>query len=337
MSDSQKWFDKTCVPLNPTEVPELPNQRTRVVRLRDIEGLGCDLDAFRRSHCAGMETLYDYARAIDAPGLAYALFDREGQVRTLQHVGDARFRVNSLVVGRHSHVDSPTDATNLALRHTVVTQRGNEPSVLEVRDLRSAAGTRLLDGTRVVAAKIEAPCMLDLGDLFLALTATPVSTDRQGWTSKLLSSSYATLQLVSSPIGLRLERFVRVNGSAKAPFRIVESDELGPVELRLEEMIELTPTPEQVTRGFLLGRYGRCDWPARGDGQPSGLSRVHAMVFASQGRPYIVDTGSTNGIRHAQKGYVRYKHLELGDQLWLGRTVRLTCVEAKATEVRHDA
>jgi hypothetical protein len=179
--------------------------------------------------------------------------------------------------------------------------------------------------------------VLDLGELYLVLTATPAKLDRTDWVEKLLAPVSATLPLVASPIGLRLERFVKVNGSQKTAFRIVESDELGPVELRLEEMVELTPTPEQVTRGFLLGRYGRCDWPAKGDGNPSGLSRVHAMVFASQGRPYIVDTGSTNGVRHAERGYVRYKHLELGDQLWLGRTVRLTCVEAKAIEVRLDA
>lgn len=334
----QKWFDKTYVPLSPGDVPELPNQRTRVIQLRDLEGLGRDLEAFKQTHGGAFETLYNYAQSIDAPGLAYALLDQEGQVRTLQHQGDSRFRANSLVVGRHSHVDSPTEATNLALRHTVVTQRATEPHIVEVRDLRSAAGTRLLDGTRIVAAQLESPCVLDLGELFLAITATPMKLDRAAWVDRLLSSQYATLPLQPSPIGLRLERFVRVNnGTKSAPFRIVESDELGPVELRLEEMVELTPTPEQVTRGFLLGRYGRCDWPAKGDGTPSGLSRVHAMVFASQGRPYICDTGSTNGVRHAKKGYVRYKHLELGDQLWLGRTVRLTVVEAKSIEVRLDA
>ena len=342
MSDSQKWFDKTYVPLSPSEVPELPNQRTRVIQLRDLEGLGRDVEAFRRTHMGAFEHVYQYAMSIDAPGLAYALLDQEGAVRTLQHVGDSRFRANSLVVGRHSHVDSPTEATNLALRHTVVTPRATEPSIVEVRDLRSATGTRLLDGTRVIAAQLDSPCVLDLGELYLVLASTPVKLDRADWIARLLSSSYQTLPLAPSPIGLRLERFAKLppnggRGTGSGAFRVVDTDDLGPVELRLEEMVELTPTPEQVTRGFLLGRYGRCDWPAKGDGNPSGLSRVHAMVFASQGRPYIVDTGSTNGVRHGAKGYVRYKHLELGDQLWLGRTVRLSVVEAKAIEVRLDA
>ena len=58
------------------------------------------------------------------------------------------------------------------------------------------------------------------------------------------------------------------------------------------------------------------------------------MVFQSQGRPYIVDTGSTNGVRHPDMGFIRYKHLELGDQLWLGRTLRLTVVAPKRVDAR---
>jgi hypothetical protein len=334
MSDEpRKWFDKTFVPLSTSDIPELPNQRTRVIQLRDLEEPRGS-EAFLATHGAALDSLHRYALAIDAPGLAYALIDQAGSIRTLQHIGGAGVRGNSLVVGRHSHVDSPTEATNLALRHTVVTQRSTD-GLLEVRDLRSVTGTRLIDGTRLVAAQLQSPCVLDLGEVFLAMSSTPAIRDKGEWLQAMLASRYSTLQLQNAPIGIRLERFIKVpHDSRTTAFRLVDEDERGPVELRLEEMVELTPTPEQITRGFLLGRYGRCDWPAKGDGHPSGLSRVHAMVFQSQGRPYIVDTGSTNGVRHPEMGFIRYKHLALGDQLWLGRTVRLTVVAPKQVDTR---
>src|SRR5262245_31821616 len=143
----EHFFDKTFIPLPDFQAPELPNQRTKIIQLRDLMGAGRDLEALTELYGGALGEIYEYARAIDAPGIAYALVGPQGEVRALQHVGDQRFKANSLVVGRHSHVDSPTEANNLALRHLVLTQRTTDPSIVEVRDLRSAAGTRLLDGS----------------------------------------------------------------------------------------------------------------------------------------------------------------------------------------------
>lgn len=330
----EHFFDKTFIPLPDATAPELPNQRTRIIQLRDLVGAGRDLASLDGLYRNAVGQVYDYAHAIEAPGIAYALLGPQGDVRALQHVGDQRFKANSLVVGRHSHVDSPTEANNLALRHLVLTQRTNDPNMVEVRDLRSAAGTRLLDGTRMLAASLQAPVMLDLGELCLVVATTPVTTDREAFIDRVFHPNVTTLPLVSSPVGLRLERF-RKTGERS---RVLDDTALGlSIELRLEEMVELTPSPEQITRGFVIGRYNRCDWPAKSDPNASGLSRVHALVFASQGAPYIVDTGSTNGVRHTEMGCVRYKHLMLGDQFWLGSTCRLTVIEPRAQDAHLDA
>jgi FHA domain len=318
----EHFFDKTFIPLPEADpAAGLANQRTRVVHLRDLLGAGSDLEALHKLYTSALSSVYDYARGVNAPGIAYALLGPRGDVRTLQHIGDQRSRANNLVVGRHSHVDGPTDANNLALRHLVMTRRTEESNTVEVRDLKSAAGTRLLDGTRINAASIPTPMMLDLGELCLVVATTPLTLEKAAFIDRVLHPVVSEIAQTPCPLGLRLERFHRVKDGSRLLFK-------GP-EMRLEEMREITPTPAQMTQGFMLGRYSRCDWPAKSDPHVNGLSRVHAIIFASQGMPYIVDTGSTNGVRHTELGCVRYKHLAFGDQFWLGSTCRLTIVEAR--------
>ena len=334
MALPEHFFDKTFVPLADGEAPELPNQRTRIIQLRDLVGDARNIDARRDTYVPALQQVYTYSKGMTDPGIAYALLGPQGELKALQHIGDPRFKANSLVVGRHSHVDTPTEANNLALRHLVLTQRSADPNVVEVRDLRSAAGTRLMDGSRILAASLPTPMILDLGELCLVVVTTPVALDMTSFIDRVFAPVVTTLPLVSSPIGLRLERFRKIGERS----RMLDDAALGlSIELRLEEMVELTPTPEQITRGFVIGRYGRCDWPARSDPHGSGLSRVHAMIFVSQGAPYIVDTGSTNGVRHTDMGCVRYKHLMPGDQFWLGSTYRLTMIEPRYAEAHLDA
>lgn len=349
---------------------ELPNQKTRLIHLDELERLR-GAAHLRESHRPALNAVFEYARGTQAPGVAYALLGPEGDLRAVQHSarpelhfeapaaasvdrgtnqganqGAGEDRSASVVLGRHSHVDAPLDASNLSLRHVMLTQHPARPHAIEVRDLRSAFGTRLIDGTRLLASEVETPALFDLGELYLVVATTPLpdtAATFEQWLERLFTPTVTTLQLLPSPVGLRLERFRRndeydaIDGAGKASRSSLLTSASIPIPVVLEEMIDLTPSPEQITRGFIIGRYSRCDWPARADGQPSGLSRVHAMVFASHGAPCIVDTGSTNGLRHTALGPVRMKHLVVGDQFWLGRGTRLTVIEAKPTPGFLDA
>jgi hypothetical protein len=51
---------------------------------------------------------------------------------------------------------------------------------------------------------------------------------------------------------------------------------------------------EQLGRGVLVGRYGRCGIEL--GGADLGISRVHLLLFRVEERIIAVDTASTNGI-----------------------------------------
>jgi FHA domain len=82
---------------------------------------------------------------------------------------------------------------------------------------------------------------------------------------------------------------------------------------------------ESLRRGLLVGRYERCDASGQNADESVGMSRVHALVIESDGVPYAIDLGSTNGTYvycAASKGFVGVRVVPLydGDIIALGST-----------------
>lgn len=75
-----------------------------------------------------------------------------------------------------------------------------------------------------------------------------------------------------------------------------------------------------LSRGVLIGRDPRCDLRA----QDNTLSRVHAVLVNIDGRPFIVDSGSTNGIQFEGEE-VKIARLDSRKSFTLGMDVMLTC------------
>jgi len=61
---------------------------------------------------------------------------------------------------------------------------------------------------------------------------------------------------------------------------------------------ELPLTRASLDRGVLLGRYDRCDNADVGALTAERVSRVHALLIRVDGRIWVIDTASTNGLFH---------------------------------------
>lgn len=72
--------------------------------------------------------------------------------------------------------------------------------------------------------------------------------------------------------------------------------------------VELPLTRASLDRGVLLGRYDRCDNADVGALTAERVSRVHALLIRVDGRVWVIDTASTNGLFQDGK---RRRQLEL--------------------------
>jgi pSer/pThr/pTyr-binding forkhead associated (FHA) protein len=80
------------------------------------------------------------------------------------------------------------------------------------------------------------------------------------------------------------------------------------------ESTTLAVQPERLRDGVLVGRSERCDLVV----PDAYTSRVHAVVVGIDGVPYLVDTGSGNGVRHVSGAPARCWRLEDADAFRLG-------------------
>jgi len=201
---------------------------------------------------------------------------------------------------------------------------------------RRARGRGRLERRAGDAAAIDLPLAVVVGPYLLLACETPcVDLSAEDFIDKAARATQmpAALEALAESLQLTLERFA-IDGE---PARAFEQEHTG--IFRLDQLSQ-TQVPalgsssdqrnadaKTMARGFLIGRYERCDWPSQ-KALDTKLSRAHALVFAIGGQLYLADVGSTNGIRHSVLGPTRYKHLEVGDVFWLAGEYRLTISKA---------
>lgn len=282
---------------------------------------------------AALPAFRDAVAKVRVSGIVAALVDRHGRLANVASRAFGEDAVTTLVVGRHSHCDLRAEVKELSLRHVAVVCSAAEPSYAKVFDLRSQATTASQHGHVLDAAVVALPCALQLGGSLLMLAAA-------GSTIAKLRTGFAPIvaEGEGTPFLFRLEDFA-VRPSAPLTFRpapLIVGSELGrepTSEITCTGVLErvrehwFRPRLSELARGVLVGRYARCEAPAGGDEWNGTLSRVHALLFATESGTYVCDLGSTFGVRHADKGLTRLKHLRAGDVFTLGE-VRLSVVEA---------
>lgn len=211
-------------------------------------------------------------------------------------------------IGRHDAVDLalPLDDA-LSLRHALFLVRAVKGQVrLTVLDLASSAGL-VLGGPPLRRLDVSGPLALEVSgfEVLCVPTGVPLPWDAQAEnpfaTLRFATPSLTRLRARTPPKGRRLRaiagRFSATLGDLRSERALLEDD---------------------LERGFLIGRHGRCDLRL-----PDGrVSRVHAALVRVDGELLLVDAGSTNGLWRPGAEEVRCIAWRAGDpiELWgLGR------------------
>ena len=210
------------------------------------------------------------------------------------------------MIGRHDLVDLPLPLDEaLSLRHLMFI----------VRKVRDEVRTTVINLQTTGGLELESSQPVQLVDAngFLAVTASEFAffcVPTGGgvpWKPDSLD-----------PWGSRTQQEpLRVEGLARAArgatvVSVDLMDQGGPQRASFDEAA--------LNRGILIGRDERCDLCSK----QHTLSRVHAVLVNVDGRPFIVDSGSTNGIDR-EGTEVRIARLEGRQTFSLGQDVMLTC------------
>jgi len=295
------------------------------------------------------ESCLEFAEA----GLAiFAISELRGWAGTM-FLASPKEGVNVGVVGRHSEADLYLDDPSIALRHLVflVAPRGPQGDAVDgmarfrVLDLNTGSPPIDEEGRAVESLTATGPVFLGCqGHAIMAfVTGDPgdwPASAEDAW-SRLpdrvfMEEDRAPSAHAEPPTpDARAPRMTRVeprrattirreSGPAHVATRQDAGDEpvFGQLIIAsLDRMETLRIGRESLRRGLLVGRYDRCD-AGRTAIEDPGVSRVHVLIIESDGLPYAIDLGSTNGTLCTDSSGTRmpFRVLPLcdGDRMGLG-------------------
>jgi hypothetical protein len=275
-----------------------------------------DVAAARLSAASMME---DLMGKLTKPGVALVAVDRHGTVAGTLTLASRASGINAGVIGRHGRCDLYLAGDDqLSLRHAsiIVDEHGSYRFI----DLRTGSGLRDAAGRRHDGVASTEEAVVAIGDHVVVARARrdpdlggPM---RSPWAPPLAlgtkihddapPSGPGPHATGSGAIGARNpadDAAARMAITITGPITRTGGALLGSDESRLA-ILELAdagsreqwPVGERaLSNGILLGRYERCDGHGSRILARRGISRVHAIVLAVDGAPYVLDLGSTNG------------------------------------------
>jgi hypothetical protein len=242
--------------------------------------------------------------------------------------------------GRHEQCDLILGRDeSVSLRHLAfaAARRGIDEVRIRVIDLQTGSGLRTEQGDACEALIAEGPLFVSVGkyQLFLLPTGSLAPTP---W------GQSAAETWNGFPERVYLDRRVRQRNHTADHVRVADAGErsiptlilpppeplgrrrlpgdagerIGTIELVAAGSAGRFPIhAREATRGFLIGRYERCEL-----GVPdASLSRVHALIIEHDGKLWVVDTASTNGLR---VGRERTRQVSLGEKTSIVLTPSIT-------------
>ncbi len=337
MSDSQRTRIVSLA--RDFEREELSNTRTHVTGAATRLFQRVTFHDYRHLFNGVQRELHATLSAQPAPGVLVCAADARGRVEgTLWLSATESLRAGT--VGRHGLADLPLLGDDgLSLRHLLVlAHRDGSRIRLRAMDLATPGGFQAETGGVLRAVQADGPVVLRVASYSLFLFPTgarpPWNPDAADpW--RTLPPRLVLTEERARPRPVR-ERPPREPGSGTVvtlrPGPIEPG--LGPEPLLLEHELpegalvlstpggraELGVGATALERGLLLGRYARC---AASTGEiDSQVSRVHAALLRHDGRLFLVDTASTNGITlRGEK--VKCAPVQVGDWYAFGDRLRV--------------
>lgn len=293
--------------------PNNPTCMGRAVRMSRVLPVRTTQDLFVGAYAR----IADRCRAIDEPGLAVVAVDQHtgeaaGMLTLCARVG----RPVSAIIGRHDRCDLFLHRNEqLSLRHLALVlepvaswERGPVKVRYRLLDLRTSEGMIDESGKPLRGLLADGPAIVRVGGyaLFVLPVGDPSDWPASGadaW-SILPARMYldehdlaqGTAPRFQMPrAGARETYITRTSGPRDTGMRLAQGDLAGVLELFTpHRQLSLSIGHAALRDGVLLGRYQRCDMTEVA-GEDHSLSRVHALLIASDERLVLVDTATTNG------------------------------------------
>lgn len=228
-------------------------------------------------------------------------------------------RTRVAVVGRHSmcHLPLPAEHGAIALRHAVILVRAISHSEVRVRviDLHTETGFSDESGRVLQAVSAEGSLFLRIGGVTLVMLVTgdgQVLDDAEAAyrcipERVLLEERPGTagapvrrevVRARSDEEGSRVTYVHSRVGPVAAAAKLASTDDPAIASLVVRASGGSVRTPvggSTLDRGFLVGRYARCELGVGVDDGHSRLSRVHLVVVRDGEDVLAIDAASTNG------------------------------------------
>lgn len=211
----------------------------------------------------------------------------------------------AVIVGRHSQCNLQVNSllTELSLRHLAVLSYWSDDGLwVQIHDLETAVGFGSHHGAALRSVRFSGTATFSLGRLGLGVFETGRGMpELEGLCRTLPESVYfAARSSHRRPSMVPSRADGSVTHIEDRPRSVYLKDvpatgvEVGRIRLWDGGDVREAPvTDEALERGILLGRYPRCAFSFE---QNDNVSRVHMMLLKLDGRNYLVDTASTNGL-----------------------------------------
>ncbi|TNF24003.1 MAG: FHA domain-containing protein [Deltaproteobacteria bacterium] len=281
----------------------------------------------RDAFAAAWPSLRERSAALGRPGLVMAAMD----VRGVAAVGAvaATDSLATAVIGRHSEADLhlPDDPT-LSLRHLVVLldpvgEYGD--TRYRVLDLDSGRAFADEEGEDLDGIETDGPAFLTSASYRVIIFPTrgdgfaDLPEDASAWEA-IPPRVYHPLRVAEAPApGPRViregSRVLRLAGPVYEGRVDTDPDLAG--ALVIGDALFGVDVPS-IQRGILLGRYPRC-FGVEVFGRDGLVSRVHALLIAFRGKPWVIDLASTNGV-YVLGEPVRQAPITPGARVFVGET-----------------
>lgn len=306
---------------NPAHFPRFPQNFSRnneeTFCSPGVQRLSHPLDA-RRFFLHHYEAIRRTLERHEKLGLAILVFDDSPTPVAARWVEARLDRTTSLVLGRHTMcaVSTPASASEVSLRHAVVTVRAVSHDSLRARifDLRTPVGFADETGRDLRGVTIDGTGFFRFGELTVLALVTgddpSCFVDAQDAYEAIPARVFVDAQTASpTDPRIRLVRPRRGQGEDGCTFvrsqlavMAAEADLLGPDEEPEGELHIHTHIGAHyvrlvgrsaLCRGLLFGRYDRCD--VGRTGATDKVSRVHLLLVRDRGELIAIDTASSNG------------------------------------------
>lgn len=269
-----------------------------------------------------------WSKRVDAPGawLVVHRYQNEWRGEVLESTP-----WSALTLGRHDQCVSRLDSKReVSLRHLLVRRLAEGgPGEIEVLDLRSKGGARVVRGGKRERMALRGPVVLLASGQPVAIVPMDgqlpdsipepdvVNTmPKPSTRGRSELSSFSSFGTLGGAGPMRTQDPQR--GALTGWFHLINDR---------GQKTELAVYDDDLERGILLGRYQRCDLRVGKVDLPNSVSRVHAFVVGDGDGVRVYDTASTNGIGVGPRYKERLPCLRFGRgysfRFWLGADIQL--------------